>query len=264
MNSLNERLWLKWANFNENVSLAFGERRKDMVFSDVTLVCEDGQQMEAHKVILASASPFFLELLKKNQHPHPLIYMKEVKAEELTVLIDFLYFGEASIYQENLDSFLATVKELKVRGLSENPGAKEEEHLIASPSTETIQKTKEEPIDQVVLNQEEETVETVETKSFAKVSETTTKEETLAISDHGNDALDAQILLMVEVTDVSLGGNNGRKVVCTLCGKEGRRLDIFRHVEANHITGLSHSCTVCGKPYKTRDTLRLHMRKHKV
>jgi len=255
-----------------------------MVFSDVTLVCEDGQQMEAHKVILASASPFFLELLKKNQHPHPLIYMKGVKAEELTVLIDFLYFGEASIYQENLDSFLATVKELKVRGLSENPGAKEEEHLIASPSTETIQKTKEEPIDQVVLNQEEETVETIEiikqsinqtnqeeetvetieTKSFDKVRETTTKEETVAISDHDNDALDAQILLMVEVTDVSLGGNNGRKVVCTLCGKEGRRLDIFRHVEANHITGLSHSCTVCGKPYKTRDTLRLHMRKHKV
>ena len=178
MNSLNERLWLKWANFNENVSLAFGERRKDMVFSDVTLVCEDGQQMEAHKVILASASPFFLELLKKNQHPHPLIYMKGVKAEELTVLIDFLYFGEASIYQENLDSFLATVKELKVRGLSENPGAKEEEHLIASPSTETIQKTKEEPIDQVVLNQEEETVETIEIIKQS-INQTNQEEETV-------------------------------------------------------------------------------------
>ena len=221
-----------------------------MEFSDVTLVSEDGQQIEAHKVILASASPFFLELLKRNKHPHPLIYMRGVKAEELTVLIDFLYFGEASIYQENLDSFLVTVKELKVRGLSEKTETKEVEHSIATPSSKKSQKQEKEPLVEALEQVKEEDVEDVK--------------ETFAISDHHNDALDAQILSMVEVTDESLGGNNGRKVSCLLCGKEGRRLDIFRHVESNHITGLSHSCIVCGKSYKTRDTLRCHMRKHKV
>jgi len=33
----------------------------------------------AHKVILASSSPFFLNLLRRNKHPHPLIYMGGLK-----------------------------------------------------------------------------------------------------------------------------------------------------------------------------------------
>merc|ERR1719452_226029 len=89
-----------------------------MEFADVTLACENGQQVEAHKVILASASPFFLDLLRRNKHPHPLIYMRGVKSEDLVAIVDFLYYGETNVYQENLDSFLALAEELKLKGLS--------------------------------------------------------------------------------------------------------------------------------------------------
>merc|ERR1712129_275692 len=102
-----EKLCLKWNDFQENVTSAFGERRKDMEFADVTLACEDGQQVEAHKVILASASPFFLDLLRRNKHPHPLIYMRGIKSEDLVAIVDFLYYGEANVYQESIDTFLA-------------------------------------------------------------------------------------------------------------------------------------------------------------
>ena len=47
-------------------------------FSDVTQACEDGHQEKGHKVILASSSPFLKDLLVKNKHPHPLIYMRGV------------------------------------------------------------------------------------------------------------------------------------------------------------------------------------------
>ena len=46
-------------------------------FLDVTLASEDRKQIEAHKVILTVSSPFFQNLLKKNKHPHPLIYRGE-------------------------------------------------------------------------------------------------------------------------------------------------------------------------------------------
>ena len=68
---------------------------------DVRLIGEDDIPIEAHKVILTSASPFFQKLLKKNKHPHPLIFMRGVKYEELAAIVDFLYSGETSIYQEN-------------------------------------------------------------------------------------------------------------------------------------------------------------------
>ena len=86
--------------------------------TDVTLAYEDGQQVEAHKVILAATSPFFHNLLCRNQHAHPLIYMRGIKLEDLVALVDFLYLGETNIFQEHLDNFLAIAKELKLKGLS--------------------------------------------------------------------------------------------------------------------------------------------------
>jgi len=47
-----------------------------MELVDVTLVCEDGQQVEANKIILTSFSPFFLNLPRRNKHQHPLLYMR--------------------------------------------------------------------------------------------------------------------------------------------------------------------------------------------
>ena len=54
-----EKLCLKWNDFKENTISSFGILREDNDFSDVALACEDGQQVEAHKVILVSSSPFF-------------------------------------------------------------------------------------------------------------------------------------------------------------------------------------------------------------
>ena len=83
----------------------------------MTLASEDGEQKEAHKVILAASSPFFQTLLRRSRHPHPLIYMKGVRSENLLAIIDFLYCGEANVPQDNLESFLAIAEELKLKGL---------------------------------------------------------------------------------------------------------------------------------------------------
>ena len=112
-----EKLCLQWNDFKENVTSSFGELRDDQDFTDVTLACEDGKQVEAHKVILSSSSPFFQKILKRNRHTHPMIYMRGVKSDDLSAIIDFLYFGETNVYQENLDSFLAIAQELQLKGL---------------------------------------------------------------------------------------------------------------------------------------------------
>ena len=54
---------LQWNDFREKISSAFGALREDKDFTDVTLACEDGQQVQARKVVLISSSPFFLNLL---------------------------------------------------------------------------------------------------------------------------------------------------------------------------------------------------------
>ena len=46
-----------------------------------------------------------------------MIYMRGLKSNDLTAIVDFLYFGEANVYQENLDSFHAIAEELQLKGL---------------------------------------------------------------------------------------------------------------------------------------------------
>ena len=67
-----EKFCLKWNDFQKNISSTFGSLREDNDFADVTLASEDGQQVEAHKIILAYSSPFFQNLLMRNKHAHPL------------------------------------------------------------------------------------------------------------------------------------------------------------------------------------------------
>ena len=87
-----DKLCLQWNDFQTNLKSAFQGFRNDQDFADVTLVCEDGTQIQTHKVILASSSPLFMEILKRNKHPHPMIYMRGLKAEALVAMVDFLYY----------------------------------------------------------------------------------------------------------------------------------------------------------------------------
>ena len=72
----------------------------------------------AHKVVLASASTFFMELLKRMKHSQPLIYLRGVRSADLVAMVDFLYLGEANILQKDLDTFLTLAEDLKLNGLS--------------------------------------------------------------------------------------------------------------------------------------------------
>ena len=111
---MSEKLCLQWNDFQENIKNVFKNLRESNDFTDVTLACEDGQQVEAHKLILAGSSPLFQKILGGNKHPHPLIYLRGVKSDSLLAIVDFLYQGEANIFQDNLDSFLTVAEELQL------------------------------------------------------------------------------------------------------------------------------------------------------
>ena len=114
-----EKFCLKWNEFESNVSTAFRELRDDKDFFDVTLACE-GNQLEAHKVILSACSPFFRAVLKRNPHSHPLLYLKGIKYEDVLAVLNFMYHGEVNIAQDELNSFLAVAEDLQVKGLTQN------------------------------------------------------------------------------------------------------------------------------------------------
>ena len=117
--SVTDQFCLRWNDFQSNISDAFKELREEKDFFDVTLACDDSQ-IDAHKVILSACSPFFRNVLKRNPHQHPLLYLKGVKFKELISVLNFMYLGEVNVAQDELSSFLAVAEELRVKGLSQN------------------------------------------------------------------------------------------------------------------------------------------------
>jgi len=114
-----EKFCLRWNDFESNISVAFRELREEKDFFDVTLACDDNQ-IQAHKVILSACSPFFRNVLRRNPHQHPLLYLKGVKYSELLSVLNFMYMGEVNVAQEELNSFLAVAEDLRVKGLTQN------------------------------------------------------------------------------------------------------------------------------------------------
>ena len=67
---------LRWDLHEATRTLNFKSLWENDDFLDVTLVCDDDDQIGAHKVILSAASTFFKNIFKRNQHSHPLLYLR--------------------------------------------------------------------------------------------------------------------------------------------------------------------------------------------
>merc|ERR1719483_1784113 len=132
MGTSSEKFCLRWNDFETNISVAFRELREEKDFFDVTLACDDSQ-IQAHKVILSACSPFFRNVLRRNPHQHPLLYLKGVKYKELLCVLNFMYQGEVNVAQEELNSFLAVSEDLKVKGLTQNNSPVESKPKTDSP-----------------------------------------------------------------------------------------------------------------------------------
>ena len=251
---MSEKLCLKWNDFQENVNTAFGNLRDDKEFADVTLACEDGQQVEAHKVILAASSPFFQNVLTKNKHPHPLIYMKGAKFEDLLAIVDFLYFGEANVFQENLDAFLSIAEELKLKGLT---GQKDlsEETIEANQTKMSAQPTLKKEKLNIKPGQQNYALKKVLDNSELS-QEMTSSVENFVCQDL--QELDIKVKSMMEKSPNLIPYQNTKAKICKVCGKEGAGIAIRDHIEANHLEGVALPCNICGKIYRSRMLLRKH------
>ena len=73
--------------------------------------------------------------------------------------------------------------------------------------------------------------------------------------------LDETVKSMIEASQnlVSNGKHQVYGKICKVCGKEGHPTDIKRHIEANHLEGVSIPCNHCDKTFRSRDSLRFHV-----
>ena len=253
-----EKFCLKWNDFQQNIISSYHTLRDNFDFSDVTLVCDEIEEIKAHRIILTASSPFFNTVLKRNNHSHPTIYMRGLKSKDLVAIVDFIYHGEAKIYQDDLDGFLALAKELQLKGLtgSQNDSKNNEENNVEIPNVKINQQIKQKKDGMI----KKSTLKNMHFESEVNHENYDEQEKHIldtsmvpVKTDHDIETLNHQISTMTQKVD-----DKNYNWKCTVCGKlTANKQDIRRHVEV-HIEGATHICNRCGKTSRSSSALRKH------
>lgn len=140
---------LRWNNHQPNFISVFSSLLNSESLVDVTLAAE-GRHLQAHKVVLSACSSYFQVYIKYkhnkfityysttqaliwcifirfllfrfqslftvNPCQHPIVILKDVKFADLKVMVDFMYYGEVNVSQEQLPYILKTAEMLKIKG----------------------------------------------------------------------------------------------------------------------------------------------------
>jgi len=114
-------LSFKWQSFPTHMVFSLDTCYEKQQFVDLSLVCKDGTILKCHKMVLANSSSFFRRLLTANDHPHPMIILHDVEADDLKTLVNFMYCGEIQIVQSEVRRLLKLAEMLQVTGLQHIP-----------------------------------------------------------------------------------------------------------------------------------------------
>ena len=240
---MEEKFCLKWNDFQKNTIKTFSQLRREEEFFDVTLVSDDQKQMMAHKVVLSSSSEYFKNILKTNKHSQPILCLTGFTSIDLENVLDYMYHGEVQIFQKDIDKFLDIAQRLKLDGLLASDKENEEKHDLYLPKQSMKTESK------------LETNQTLGKSSGVIDYGDSVVTERYAVSLNGSSSVDE---IEQKVTEY-LGKNESGDYICNLCGKVGGKNNrhMKNHIET-HLDGISFSCNICGKQFRSRNSLNCH------
>ena len=253
---MSDKFSLKWNDYQSNWRKSLNELREDTEFADVTLISDDKVNFSAHKILLSSCSNLMKFILKSNTQTNPLLYLGGVNSINLRFILDYIYYGEVNLYQEQLDSFLESAQKLEIQGLmgdneSSQGNFNEEQSGHQQP---------EENFGQVLNNAQVQG----EKKSVVKMENAGTQIKRqysrsssvdVAKFDVGSltsEEIDKKMRELYEKTD-----EGWRCLACGHTNSGSKSSNIRMHVET-HLDGLSYNCNICNKEFRSRNDLNNH------
>ena len=177
-------------------------------------------------------------------------------------ILDFLYFGEANVYQEDLDSFLAIAEEIQLKGLTKQTSKDLNQEYEEFRHPKPIHKDRDLPKQSPTSNQD--------LKRYSNVASTTSTAVTIPNQSSTDlQELDEKVKSMMEkgqkMIPAGKRGNGTLKqatsCICKVCGKEGLFNHIRAHIERNHLDGICIPCDLCDKTFPTRNDMCSHRSK---
>ena len=111
---------LKWYTYTDHLREMLHDMMSSNELTDVTLVTEDKKHFRAHKVVLSASSPVFKSIISENLNSSPFIYLRGIQSQEIESILQFIYLGQATFYQERMKEFINVAKGLEIKEISKD------------------------------------------------------------------------------------------------------------------------------------------------
>lgn len=99
---------LQWDCHLNNLQTMFNYQLCQGRFTDVTLACQGGRTLKAHRSVLSACSSYFdLVLGNTSLDKETIVIIKDCNFDEVQLLIDFMYNGQICVDEVNFGNMLA-------------------------------------------------------------------------------------------------------------------------------------------------------------
>ena len=115
-----ERFNLSWDSHTTHLREMLHSMLRSNELTDVTLVCDDKTQFKAHKIVLSACSSVFRSIIIGLPQNNSVIYLKGINHQEMESILEFMYLGVATFYQERLNEFLNVAKSFEIKEMCKN------------------------------------------------------------------------------------------------------------------------------------------------
>ena len=115
-----EKFNLTWHTYTDHLRGMLHDMMSSNELTDVTLVSEDKKKFKAHKVVLSACSSVFKGIISDTFLSSPIIYLRGIQSFEIESILQFIYLGEATFYQERMNEFINVAKSLEIKEISKD------------------------------------------------------------------------------------------------------------------------------------------------
>ena len=219
-----EKYSLNWDTYSDHLRKTFYELMKSNELTDVTLVCDDRSQFKAHKIVLSACSAVFKSIIIDLPQKNSVIYLRGIQHEEMESILEYMYLGVATFYQERLNEFLNVAKNLEIKEISKDV----------------------EFDDENVINEEAEIPDPDNETNIEAEPQTKT---------YTNSDKSKQLVDPTQIQKSSEGSFS-----CYQCeSKFTLKGNLLTHIKSKH-EGLKYACNKCGHQAATQGNLTTHIK----
>ena len=215
------------------------------------------------QVILASCSAYFKKVLREKQNstkqPDLSIFLKGVKFDDLSNILDFFYNGEVKLPQSQITSFLGLAEDLQIKGLNPQKASKILEATRRKrPALPAANQLKLSPAKKIRPSQP---VQTTSADVQADANDQDLNQGDVDDADDGiSDAID-NFIVSVNNSDQNTEGQGEQSLDDDGLGFGSKLFNPNEHVKSVEDTGdgIKAVCNMCNLKFRTLNGCKVHV-----